>query len=133
MREWGVIEAIKEEARERQAASQAKPGEKIGSKSRQKVVVPGTPPNDGKSRDAIGALLGVSGSTVDRMDTILDSGNEEVINEVASGKTSIKAAAKKIRHTTVVNLVPPAPVASPEAQQAVKQQKSPASKIFKDL
>lgn len=70
------------------------------------VVIPGSPPaENGKTRDLVGAQLGISGATVDRLmtvkqavDTLRDAGDTESAEElIGLTNRSIKAAAQHAR------------------------------------
>ena len=50
-----------------------------------------------KSAERTARLIGRSASTVERIRTVLDSGNDAIIADVTSGKTSVSKAAAKIR------------------------------------
>lgn len=64
-------------AKARQEASRTKPGEQVGQ-----VVVNLPPPNAGKTRDQLGALVGVSGRTYDALAKVINHGDPEIINAV---------------------------------------------------
>lgn len=82
-----VMEVLKPAAKERQSATQIKNG-----KSPVKENLPS--PSNGQSRDKAGAMLNVSGKTVDHARTVIEQGSKELIAKVESGEVSVSKAAK---------------------------------------
>lgn len=58
-----------------------------------------------KVRDQLGEIAGVSGKTIDRVETILTKGTTKDIQEVREGKSSISGKAKEIKERTVQPVV----------------------------
>lgn len=55
----------------------------------------------GQVREQLGEIAGVSGKTIDRVETILTKGTKEDIQEVREGKSSISGKAKEIKQREV--------------------------------
>lgn len=73
-------------------AAEAKKRMLAGKKSDPRVTLPQG--RTGKARDQAGAVLGVSGSLVDRATKVLTDGVPELVEQVESGKLSVTPAAK---------------------------------------
>lgn len=86
------------EAKQRQEASRARPGEQIGrnrNESQEGAMFP-PPGKPGKSRDHAAELVGVSSRTLDAASHVLESGPPEVADAVRGGKMSVSRAAKLV-------------------------------------
>jgi len=52
---------------------------------------------NGRSSDVVGAMLGVSGRSVDRATAVLESGDKSLIADVEAGKVTVTAAARQLK------------------------------------
>ena len=92
---------LEEEARKRQEATRAKPGEKIGSNV--PATLPG--PYKGESRDQVAALVGgTSGRQVSSAKAI-KAKSPELYKEVQTGKLSIQQAERELRREEAIRVV----------------------------
>lgn len=78
---------LAQEAKERQ-------GERNDIKENIKDKCPESDKKEMQVRDQLGEIAGVSGKTIDRVETILNKGTKEDIQEVRTGKASISGKAK---------------------------------------
>jgi hypothetical protein len=86
---------LKEEARLRQEASRARPGQKIGQPLPENAVAAFPPPDKfGKARDHAAALVGVSGRSVEAACQVLSSEKPEIIEAVRAGRMTVNKAAQ---------------------------------------
>ena len=78
---------LAQEAKERQ-------GERNDIKENIKDKCPESDKKEMQVRDQLGEIAGVSGKTIDMVETILNKGTKEDIQEVRTGKASISGKAK---------------------------------------
>jgi len=82
------------EARLRQEASRARPGQQIGQPPPENAVATFPPPDKfGKARDHAAALVGVSGRSVETACQVLSSEKPEIIEAVRAGRMTVNKAA----------------------------------------
>jgi ParB/Sulfiredoxin domain len=87
------------EARLRQVASRARPGQKVGDWAADDKVVATLPPpgKPGKARDHAAALVGVSGRSIETASQVLRAGSPDVIEAVQAGRMTVSTAAKLVK------------------------------------
>ncbi len=113
---------LAKEARQRQEASRARPGEQIGSNRNEpqegaRFPPPGKP---GKSRDHAAELVGVSSRTLDAASHVLESGPPEVADAVRGGKMSVSRAAKLVSEPPPAEHEPASP-SLPQAEARIRR------------
>jgi ParB-like chromosome segregation protein Spo0J len=122
------LEALERpKAAERKEASQAKAGEKVGSKGGDQF----TPPSAGKTRDKVGEALGMSGPQYQRVKAVVEQGAPELVKAVDAGDVSVSAAAELLtlppdEQAEVVQRGHGAVKAKVREKRAEKQQKAEA-------
>lgn len=83
---------LAEQAKARQVASQAKPGEKVGEKTGDKAS-PNLGSPEGKSADQAADMLNVGRGTVEAASKVLKHGAPELVSAVERGEVAVSAAA----------------------------------------
>lgn len=84
------LEMLEEEARQRQEASRAKPGEKVG----EKVRSPMKPGEKGKAAQKAAKIAHVSSRTVEQAKKVVAKGSKATVQAVEKGKVSVSRAAR---------------------------------------
>lgn len=106
------------QAKQRQEATQAKPGQQVSQ------VVQNSAPPRAKTRDDLAKVAGVSHDTISKVEKIIEKAAPEVIEQVRSGAISIAAAAKTIAPPKSIAHIPTADI-----QQQPKPAPVPAISI----
>jgi len=95
------VERIKEDAAERKAD-----GQKSGGRGRKKTSGTRGPEvsEDGRAREEVAELYGVSGRTVERV-TQLAASNHDLLKDVAAGTTSVTKALRQVKAESIAKQV----------------------------
>ena len=111
------------EAKQRQEASRARPGQQIGNDHNDSHVGANFPPpgEPGKSRDHAAELVAVSSRTLDAASHVLASGSPELADAVRAGKMSVSRAAKLVSESPSVPHEPPASAPLPQAEARIRR------------
>ena len=108
------------EAKQRQEASRARPGQKIGSSPNEGAIFP-PPSKPGKSRDHAAELVGTSSRTLDAASHVLESGAPELSEAVRAGKMSVSRAAKLVSEPPSVQHEPSTSEPLPQAEARIRR------------
>ncbi len=108
------------EAKQRQEASRAQPGQKIGSGPNEGAKFP-PPSKPGRSRDHAAELVGISSRTLDAASHVLESGPSELSDAVRAGKMSVSRAAKLVFEPPTAGHEPSAAEPVPRAEARIRR------------